>query len=229
MNDLLVIAAASSDSGGTLPQYRAQLAAAGIPFHVVPLTGPPDATIAATLFYFRRLAEQFSSYKRLILTDAFDVSFFGTAADVPDTCAKVPLDHVLWAAEKNCFTDPHMATPIHARHPERSPWLYANGGMLAATPQVLYDWTLAVERHPLYADFFINQGFYNILLAAGWDQMCVDWRTDLFFCLHSGYSELDFERGKPVNTKWGTRPLFAHANGAWPTDDMWAKYHRSLQ
>lgn len=223
--DLAVITAASSESG-TLPQYRVQLAAAGIPFHVESLMGPPDAGIGATLVRIRQLVGKFSRYSHLVITDAFDVSFFGTKEDV---LTRVPSDHVLWAAEKNCFPDPHLVDPIVRRYPERMPWIFANGGMLAGTPQVIHDWTLAIEQEKLYADFFVNQGFFNILLAAGSELMSIDWKTELFFCLHSGYSELEFERGKPVNTKWGTRPLFLHGNGAWPVAEMWEKHRRSLQ
>jgi len=228
MTDLLVISAATSDSGGTFPQYREQLAAAGVPLHVEhldPALGPPDATIGATLPHIRRLADQFSSYSRLVMTDAFDVSFFGTKEDV---IAKIPTDRVLWAAEKNCFTDPHMATPIAARYPERGPHFYANGGVLAGTPQMIYEWTERVERHHLYAPFFINQTFLNILLADGAEFMQVDWQTSLFFCLYSGYPELEFERGFPVNVTWRTHPNFIHASGAWPTAEMWEKHRRSL-
>jgi hypothetical protein len=73
-----------------------------------------------------------------------------------------------------------------------------------------------------------NQGLYNILLVEQPELIDIDWKTELFFCLHTGYPELEFEQGRMVNTAWGTRPAFAHANGAWPTAEMWEKYHRSL-
>jgi hypothetical protein len=224
-NDLLVITAATSDSGGMLPQYREQLARAGIPFHIEIMASPSDASIATMLVNLRRRAEQFSQYGRLVMTDAFDVVFFGTKEEV---IAKIPLDHVLWGAEKNCFSDVHLSGPILNRYPDQGPWFFVNGGLLTGTPQAIIDLTLAVEKEKLYAPFFINQTFLNILRASGSELVEVDYRCELFQCLHLGYPELEFEKGKMVNTKWGTRPSFAHANGGWSPAEMWEKYQRSI-
>jgi hypothetical protein len=91
------------------------------------------------------------------------------------------------------------------------------------------------ERHPAYNPGMLDQQFLNILVAE--DQrdvsrapLCLlDDRSTLFFNLYGGCEELEFEKGKPVNTLCGTRPLFIHASGQWPVAETMAKYERSLQ
>lgn len=225
MNDLLVISGATCEYG-TLPLYRKQLADAGIEHYVEQLNpddvGGSGGNLAYKVKMLRKWANQFSHYERLVFTDAFDVTFYGTKEEL---IKKVPIDYVLWAAEKNCYPELAIADRIAGD----TPWRYANGGCLCGSPQSVLDWCSAAESHPIYAPAALDQWFYNQLLMQGDPLIHIDSHTELFFCLFLGYSELEFEKGKPINTLCGTSPLFLHANGKWSQAEMWDKYEASLR
>lgn len=225
MNDLLVITACTGETG-TLSLYRRQLADANIDFYVEPLEPFFATDFGATLTRFRNWSTKFAEYERLVFSDGFDVLFYGTREDV---ISKIPMDHVLMAAEKNCYPDSSIAQSIIDRYPDRGPHCFANGGLLAGTPKAIYEWSDNLEKHPLYLPCLINQGFYNTLLAEGSDLCRLDYTTSLLYCLYPVYAELEFEKGLPVNTLYGTHPHFLHANGRCPVDEMLQKYERSLQ
>lgn len=225
MNELIVIIGASGVRG-TMREYLRQLATARIDFHVENLSGVPNLDTGGTLGQkvdaIRKLANQFSNYERLLFSDAFDVTFYGKRDDVID---KIPKDHVLWAAEKNCYPDHAIATQI----PDSGPWRFANGGLLCGTPKSFIEWAHLAETHQKFDPAIVDQQFHNIMLAEGPSPLCViDSRTDLFFCLYKGYEELEFENGLPVNTLYGTRPQFIHANGKWDAAEAFTKLERSL-
>ena len=226
--ELLVITPCTNPNGGTLPIYRDQLARAGIPHHIEHIELPVDPTVAASVGGYLKLSEQFAHYKRIVITDAFDVTFFGTREDVIEKIDAIPAGQVLLAAEKNCFPEPLLYIPILRIQPDRKDFRYANGGMIAGRPQEMHAWAERVQQNRFYSRWMTNQGLFNLLMVEFPELINIDYKTELFFCLQLGYSELEFERGRPVNTTWGTRPSFLHANGAAPTADMWAKYNRSF-
>lgn len=223
-SDLLVISGATCEHG-TLPLYRQQLANAGIEHHVEALNaadvGGSGGNLAYKVRMLRDWAIRFRHHERLVFTDAFDVTFYGTKEDV---IAKVPTDHVLWAAEKNCYPEPQIAHLISGN----TPWRYANGGCLCGSPQSVIDWCNAAEAHRHYNPTGLDQSFYNHLLMDSDPLVRIDSRTELFFCLFLGYQELEFEKGVPVNTLCGTNPNFIHANGKWTPAEAFMKYERSM-
>ena len=223
MNDLIVLTGASCVHG-TMELYLRQLADAKIDVHVEDLS-KTDLGIGAhmdyKIRYIRDLVGRFQHYERIVMTDAFDVTFYGSREDV---IRKIPTDHILWGAEKNCYPDPSIAVRI----PDRGPWRFTNGGLVCGTPENFVKWCDAVESHPTLLSGYLDQQFMNILLSEESDLCHIDHRTELFFCLYCGYPELDFEKGLPVNTLYGTHPNWIHANGGSGTDGMWAAYNRSL-
>lgn len=222
-SDLLVIMGATQEHG-TMRLYMSQLAAAGIEYRVEDGSDKPNANSGGNLGYrvnkFRELANRYSDCERLVISDAFDVTFYGTKEDV---ISKIPMDKLLHAGEKNCYPPEACSLPI----PDRGPHRYANGGLVAGTPENFLHWCCYTERHPLYNPECLDQYFLNLEVSE--EVGCIpDYRTELFFCLYGGYQELEFEKGIPVNTMYGTHPQFLHANGKWTTEDMFEKYRRSL-
>jgi hypothetical protein len=212
----------SSCIKGTMSLYIEQLSRAGIEVFIEDVSqdvGHLDLKFKVTTI--RRLAQKFSNYKRIVFSDAFDVTFYGTRQDL---IRKVPTEYVLWAGEKNCYPDPNIAPLI----PHVGPWRFANGGLLASSPQKFLEWADRVEQHPYYKPTMIDQQFHNMMLSIGSDLCIIDHRTELFFCLFCGYDELQFENGIPVNSVYGTHPNFLHANGKWDATEMFSRYQRSL-
>lgn len=224
MNDLITIMGASKVHG-TMDTYCRQLKQAEIETHVFNCSDMPNQNGGGNLRYrvqiFRRLAEQFSNYKKLIISDAFDVLFMGKKEYV---LSKIPTDGLLHAAEKNCYPEECQSLQI----PDRGPWRYANGGLVCGTPQSFLAWCDEAEKHPRYDPEVLDQRFLNELLAEESPLCRIDYKTEIFFCLYGGYDELDFTNGLPVNTKYCTFPSFIHSNGKWDASEMHCKLAKSL-
>ena len=228
-NDLIVITAASRVAG-TMTEYLDQLHQAEIDVWVEDLSQQSLSGAGGNLGYklkmMRDFANRFHNYSHIVMTDAWDVTFYGTKEQV---IAKIPLALPLWGAEKNCYPDPHLKDWIGGT----TPWRFANGGLLAGTPSSISYWCDEAERHHLYDSLILDQQFLNRVLAEQTKEfmrspfVLIDSKTELFFCLHSGYEELDWENGKPVNTLTSTRPAWVHANGKWPADEAFRKRDES--
>jgi hypothetical protein len=214
-DDLLVVMPASCIHG-TMTLYLHQLRKAGIDFLIMPPL--ETANLGGRIGRTKQVAKEFSQYRYLICSDAFDVVFFGSKAEV---LGKMPDHGVMQAAEKNCWPEP---LDIQGS----TPWRYVNGGLSTGTPRSFLSWCDAVERHPEYDPNLIDQTFFNRQLLESSPLCVLDSRTDVFFCLHKGYEELQFRAGHPVNTLCDTRPNFIHGNGKWETGTMWARYLESL-
>lgn len=222
-NELIVIMGAS-EVYGTMPLYTAQLQAAGIETAIVSCSDKPNMNGGGTLGYrvskFRELANQYSDYERIVITDAFDVTFWGRKEDV---ISKIPMDRLIHAGEKNCYPPEACSLPI----PDRGPWRYANGGMVAGTPEHFLHWCCYTERHLLYNPECLDQYFLNLQISE--EVGCLpDYRTELFLCLYGGYDEISFTKGLPINNYWNTRPSFVHANGKCPVEDFFYRQQASL-
>jgi hypothetical protein len=221
----LIVLMGATQQRGTMPLYLSQLAAAGIEYAVVDCSDKPNINGGGNLGYrvkkFRELASQYSQYERLVISDAFDVTFYG---DLDEVISKIPLDKLLHAGEKNAYPSEVSSLPI----PDvGSPHRYVNGGLVAGTPEHFLHWCTYTERHRLYSPDVLDQYFLNLEWSEGVG--CLpDYKTDLFFCLYGGYPELEFERGAPVNTQFGTHPCFLHACGGWDTCEMFEKHRRSI-
>jgi hypothetical protein len=216
----IVVSMAVSRVEGMLAENVRRLSAAGITVSLESIDAQ-QFTIASKLQGIRRLAHKFADYGFLVVSDGWDVLFYGTK---PELIGRIPKDRVLWAAEKNCWPCPDLEDKV----PANGPWRFVNGGLLAGTPDSYLSMCRLIEAHPMYNPDFVDQGFMNYLLAQGADFFSIDSMTRLFFCLFKGYDELAFHRGRPINTFYGTQPLFLHANGHWPADEMFQRYEASL-
>jgi hypothetical protein len=212
MKDLIVIMGSSCERGFQ-SQYISQLMAAGIDVYVETLrdmpnspTGRSGGTLGYQVLVQRKLIELFSDYEKVIITDAWDVLFYGSKEDV---IKKIPDDHILLAAERHCWPDGHLALSFKGV----TPWRYVNGGMSTGTSINFSKWLDALERHPRYNANEINQKIFNCLLLDGDPLIHIDEQTELFYCAFGEHGELDFESGLPVNTVLGTHPNFVHFNG----------------
>ena len=233
MKDLIVVTAstipASDPRSGTLALYLTQLDTAGIDSNVQSLPVMPMAeggapgTLELFISVLRDIASEFSDYERIVATDGWDVTFYGSKEDV---IRKIPMDRPLIGAAKECY--PWGVAEREPREGE-TPWRYANGGLIAGTPAGFIRMADGMAAHCRYRPRFENQGMLNVLLAEGSDLFYHDTNTKLFFCLFDGYPELDFENGLPVNMLCGTHPQWIHANGRWNTAEMKAKLEASLK
>ena len=206
MKDLLVIVGTACGERGLMAQFRQQLADASIDVHVQTLTGFEN-TLAEQIREQRPLVKGFLDYEKIIFTDAFDVLFFGTKAEV---LAKVPADHIVYAAERICWPEDSRA----GKYAGTTPWRYANGGLSAGTSQNFLKWLDDIEHHPLYpsrAEDY-NQRLFNDLKFEQSPLMHLDETTELFYCMPGEKQELGFEDSRPVNRVCNTRPNFLHVN-----------------
>lgn len=224
-NDILMILGASGIRG-TMRDYTYQLSRAGLAIALPDTSANPNlnggGTLGHKLASWRSLAQSYSQFTYLVFSDAFDVSFFGRSAI--EIARRIPMARVLFAAEKNCYPDPAIA----ARIPDRGPWRFVNGGLAAGTPRAILEFCDRTERHPHYRPHGLDQELFNIMLTEDTAPFDIDDRTSLFYCLYGGYDELQFEQGAPVNTLYGTHPLFVHANGQWSAEAMFDRHRQSL-
>jgi hypothetical protein len=221
MKDLLVVMACTK-SHGTMEKYLGQLHVAGIDTRVEPISDIRSAdTLGGQVEGQTRLAKQFSHYRHLIFSDAWDMTFYGTKEDV---IKKIPHNRVLQAAERGSYPDktlePHMRG--------ETAWKFVNGGFLAGTPETIIRWFLALQQHPIYHPKLCNQTLFNLLRFIGSPLISIDERTELVYCLADERNELQFDQGMPVNTVLGTHPNFLHACGKFPMKGIMARRDKSL-
>ncbi len=224
MSDLIVIMGASCVHG-TMELYHQQLRDAGIDYHVEDVShlvaNWGGGCLQMRIDGQRMFSRRFAHYEKMIISDAFDVTFYGTKEDV---MSKIPDTGWLQAAEKNCYPDISIASRIEGS----TPWRFFNGGLSAGTPQAFLEWCDAVERDPAFTPYSLDQQYMNLRLADKSPIANIDSQTNLFYCLFGGYSELEFVNGLPVNTLCGTHPNFIHANGKWDASEAFRKRELSL-
>lgn len=218
MTFIVILTASRLDK--LMPLYLGQLYAAAIPHHVewVQMSSPSDGTLGRCVEHWKELAKKFSSYDRLILTDAWDVLFYGTTREVEERLAIVGPE-VLFAAERNCYPEPFLAD--HIRH-VGTPWRFVNGGCLTAAPYDLLQWCTKVRNHREYAPEMIAQQWLNRRRVDGSPLASIDHNTALFYCMfmeHVG-REMAVRDGRPYNTLTQHTVPFVHFNGSYPADDF---------
>lgn len=229
MNEIILITVSTrtpdNPESGWLALYLKQLAEAGVDSHLEMIESFPNqgggGTLGAKVAKLRELVQRFYHYQNIIITDAFDVQFFGTREDL---IAKMPESWVVLAAEKNCYPEPELAAKI----PQAGPWCYVNGGCLCGTPAWFMVWLEEIEKHRAYEPNALDQGWFNRRLSERDPIVRIDYMTNIFYCLFNEGVDLDFENGIPVNTFYGSRPSFIHANGQSNRSDIWERYTRSL-
>jgi hypothetical protein len=178
--------------------------------------------MAKKLELYRDWAARFTDYENLVISDAFDVLFYGT---IDEVVSKIPTDNVLLAAERNCYPDPTIAS----RCTGDTPWRYVNGGLTAGTPARILEWMDALESCPYYHPQALDQQVLNMLRADNSPLTPIDSHTELFYCAFIDEGELGAENGMPLNKLCGTHPNFIHFNGGADNAGWFAAREASLQ
>lgn len=210
----IIVVAYATHRAGMLDEYEAQLAAADIPFHLEQASPMPQGansiTMRRRIDYMRAMCEKFIDYERIVMTDAFDVLFFGTKQELIDKFPKT----FICSAERNCYPEPHLAGIIEGS----TAWRYANNGMIAATPTFLYGWCDAAEK---IGDLdILDQAWFNRRRAYRDGIYALDVTTELFYVVSSTQEDgaLQMRDGRPWNSKTGAFPAWFHFSGKCPDD-----------
>jgi len=202
---------------GLLPTYAKQLREAGIDFTLregasqylttgIGNGGDLRHKIEHVLFYAKLLKQ----HRYIVFTDAWDVLFYGTHAEVLEKLMKRDNGGLVMAAERGCWPDYYLGPHF----PGTTPWRFVNGGLMAGTPQRLVEWVAWVKAHPAYLGEMIDQQWMGHRYLQGERvNVVLDERTELFHCVHGDHGELGFEDGKPVNLLCDTHPNFLHFCG----------------
>jgi hypothetical protein len=235
--DAIIVCTAATRPRGLYDDLVRDLAVAHIPHHHVVVTVPREGaningTLGEKLAGLRRLATSpdiGGTYKRIVLCDAFDVMYVGGVEGRDELIAKIPVNGVVVAAERNAWPCNHPALRDHLHPPNAdSVWCWCNGGFIAGGPGAILEWCDWVEKSPGYGPLHIDQMFINwqLMLKRGagpGGTTLHDTRTEVVYCLSRDEGEIGVSVGeggvvRAVNTVFGTRPLFLHFNGSWPVE-----------
>ncbi len=208
MNDVIVVTSCT-EKKCLANEYERQLTTAGID-HVFEYAGFATSAFSMTdrIRYWRELAIRFHDYKMIVLTDAWDVLFFGSKQDLLDK-----LQTLLISAERNFYPGAEHGEKDKIKG--REPWRYANVGMVAANPECLLEWLRKAERTP---NCWLDQAWLNRRLGDGLVTIPLDEATSLFYTISftDGRLEdgsLQIKEGKLWNSQYGTYPNFVHFAG----------------
>ncbi len=215
MNDLIVCTYCDRPQG-LLGEYQTQLEQAGIDLHVEhidPFPHPSGLPISFKLHWMREFATRFHHYRQLVFTDAYDVLFAGTKQQAMES---LPWLFPVWAAERNCYPEPQLAS----RFTGTTPWRYVNAGMMGGPPQAILNWVDAAERHRSYELAPLDQCWLNRRCADTPALVPLDDSTSVFYVVSSTLErgELQIKDGRPWNSATNTFPCFFHFSGGCPTE-----------
>ena len=220
-------------------QLIRDLEAARIPHHHTwsdPRPNGGSGNLGGKLTGLRALAVGLGQhYERLIVCDAWDMMYVGGAGAgagagaVDELVSKIPINSVIIAADRDPWPDGNPLAAGAARQlkpPDAdSPWCWCNGGWMAGGVGAVLEWCDWAEASPGYSPVLIDQQFVNwqLMLGRGAGPAGTtihDTRTELVYCMAKERGELgmDVPHLRPVNTVFGTRPMFLHFNGRWPVD-----------
>jgi hypothetical protein len=171
-----------------------------------------------------RMVGRFASdYRFMVFIDSRDMLFVGTRDDV---IAKIPENgRILMAGDRHCWPEEDLADKIPERgidplgypcvHSKwlRVPWRFANFGGIAGRIEAVGNWIAAMRTHPQYEEGAWDQAIANRVLAADDPFFDIDYRTELFYCMHRDEGELYFGGERPYNRWTGNYPNFIHFNG----------------
>lgn len=212
MKDVIVVSYATHRAG-LLDEYEAQLAAAGIDFHLetVELEDGINSVTARWKFEFmRRMCERFKEYERIVFTDAWDVLFFGTKADL---LKRLP-EYLVISAERQCWPDPTVAEGFTSD----SPWRFCNAGIMGGNRNSV----ILTAIHSLSADDLelMEQEWLNKQLSEQGGSEFIDERTEVFYTVSADKEDgsLSSIDGRPWNWTTDTHPQFFHFSGQCPTE-----------
>lgn len=207
MNDVIVVTHCTHRSG-IMDVYERQLANAGIEFYIETIPRRV-VSMADRIAYLRDMATKFRDYKTIIVTDAWDVLFFGTKQEVLDKPQTV-----LISAERNCFPGLEYGyADLTDVIKGDTPWRYSNPGMIAANPILLLEWLEKAEKTE-HLDW-VDQAWCNHYLANESGLVVLDTTTSLL-CVVSSHKEegaIQVKDDRLWNSKCDTYPNFFHFAG----------------
>ena len=215
MNELIVCSGCTHRSG-MIDEYESQLASHDIPYHLEPWghlpAGANSISMSRRISFVRALATKFLHYQKIVITDAWDVLFYGTRSEL---IAKVP-DTLVVSAERNCYPEAEYGPRISGA----TPWRYVNNGMMAGSPAYLLDWCAAAEQTPNLD--ILDQAWFNRRRAEDSPLTPLDETTNLFYVVSATLErgELQMKDGRPWNILCETFPNFYHFSGNCPTDSF---------
>lgn len=211
----LIVCAACTRRDGLLNRYESQLEAAGIPFHLEPLAQAGVGSLGVKIALLRKLATKFKDYGRIVLTDAWDVLFYGSNSQVLEALSD---DHmVTLGAERNCFPDAYLAEHFWGT----TPWKFFNGGFTAGSPTAILDWCKAIEGDECYLPMAIDQQWINWTLLSTqrggftrWIQYAsLDRNTQLCYTMMREQGTLELKGNRLYNPICDSHPQWIHFNG----------------
>jgi hypothetical protein len=220
VNDLMVIAGCTGRHG-LVEAYEQQLKDVGIEhcFEIVP-HATSSFNMGMRIAYWRDLANRFSNYKTIIITDAWDVLFFGTKEEVLDKCSSVRLPII--SAERNCFPGPEFGyEDLTNKIIGSTLWKYCNPGMVVTYPAYFLWWLDKAEES---GDLEMSdQAWFNSRRAKQSDLAVIDVNTNLFYVISYNDGRLEDESlqikdGRLWNSKCDTYPNFFHFAGHGPME-----------
>jgi hypothetical protein len=219
VNDLMVIAECTGRLG-LVDAYDRQLSDAGIDhsFDTVPFA-TSSFNMGARIRYWRNLAIRFSEYKIIIVTDAWDVLFFGTKQEVLDKCN---VTRPIISAERNCFPGLEFGyEDLTNSIMGSTPWKYCNPGMLVASPKDMLMWLDEAESFGELEKS--DQAWFNLRRSELSSIAVLDTTTNLFYVISYNDGRLEDESlqikdGRLWNSRCDTFPNFFHFAGHGPME-----------
>jgi hypothetical protein len=225
MKDLIVISYATHRAG-LLDEYEQQLKDARIDFHLEPVEladGINSVTARWKFDYMRRMCERFADCERIVFTDAWDVLFVGSKAQLLeiDTFPMV-------AGERNCWPDNSIASEIMSAASPPSHWRFCNAGVISGNPAKLWGvCQLALslpELERLEQDWFNRHFAFGEDIGIDCDEFTevaytvspFDWTTEMDLIYVDAVD--DGHHRKWWNRRFNTYPQFFHFSGKCPTE-----------
>ena len=217
MTDHYLIACAADSTKGFFEPLRDQVIAAGIDFIYQPIK--PFSWRQLVLWEYAVAA----SYPKALIAfcDAWDMLYFGSRREFEEVVGAQPL---LFHADRECWPDSRKAEATLSRQlvKDLSRWNYVNGTGPAGTGAAIAEAIqYGLEHFPILDDSADvhdttkdnDQRFYTDVYLAGFGALDTQCRLSQSLVAIRG-DEFRVTDGRLLNKITGTRPLFAHANGA---------------
>lgn len=209
----IIVVAYATHRAGMLDEYEAQLASADIPFHLEQASPMPQGansiTMRRRIDYMRAICEKFIDYELIVMTDAWDVLFFGDKQTLVDKIR----GRFTVSGERNCYPEGHLSPMFKSR----SQWRFVNNGMLTGAPEEILAFLAWADTTP---DLHIlDQAWFNRRAAEG-DAFYLDESTEFFYVVSAWMEDgsLKLKDGRPWNSRYGTYPAWFHFSGKCPDD-----------
>ena len=209
MKDLIVSSYATK-TARLMPLYIKQLGDAGIDFFLYKLTRDMTwkklSTVESFINITKGILKECVDYKKIVITDAFDMLFFGTKDEL---LKKIPDYNILYCADKNLIpsTMDSGSFPI-----VNTPWRYVNGGALCGTYESILNFLDHVKFN-MTDPREIGNTFFNRLLTSQDPGFYIDSDCQVFHNMFMDNGEVINIDGRPFNKLTGSFPNFFHFAG----------------